>query len=205
MEYATYAVLTKGLSGNWIVPKAPKSSDGQTIFLFIGSQQGTWQNHEGYNIIQPVLQWGPSADGGGNYWAVASWYVNPITGEYYASPILRVNAGDTLLGNMTSSNCSSKGCDWVIVSKDVTTRKSTTLNLKDSLGLDPPQNHVYATLEVYNVLSCSDYPASGQTGFFNLLLNSGHTTPSWKPKVLQNDGCGEKVKVINSTSVNLHY
>ena len=27
------------------------------------------------DIIQPVLQWGPSCAGGGNYWSIASWYV----------------------------------------------------------------------------------------------------------------------------------
>ena len=205
VEYATSSVLTKELSGNWIVPKAPTSDDGQTIFLWIGSQQGTWQNHYGFNVIQPVLQWGESADGGGNFWAVASWYVNPDTGEAFASPLLRVNVGDKILGNMTSSNCSSKGCDWVIVSLDQTTGKSTTLNLKHLLGLDPPQHHVYVTLEVYSVDSCSDYPASSPTGFFNLRVNLGHTIPSWKPKILQNDGCGEKVSVINSTSVSLYY
>ena len=26
-------------------------------------------------VLQPVLQWGVSAAGGGNYWAIASWYL----------------------------------------------------------------------------------------------------------------------------------
>ncbi len=50
----------------WKVPPAPKTNHNQVIFLFSGIQNST-------NIYQPVLQWGPSAAGGGPYWAVANW------------------------------------------------------------------------------------------------------------------------------------
>ena len=43
---------------------------GQTIFLFNGIEPGDFSH-----ILQPVLQWGPSAAGGGASWSVASWYV----------------------------------------------------------------------------------------------------------------------------------
>lgn len=49
----------------WVVPPPPATQSGQTIFLFNGIQNSTM-------IYQPVLQWGPSAAGGGNNWAVAS-------------------------------------------------------------------------------------------------------------------------------------
>ena len=45
----------------------------RTIFLFNGIQNST-------SIYQPVLQWGPSAAGGGNFWTVASWYVDGAGG-----------------------------------------------------------------------------------------------------------------------------
>ncbi|MDQ1536442.1 MAG: hypothetical protein QOE58_835, partial [Actinomycetota bacterium] len=47
---------------SWRVPAAPSTSIGQTIFLFNGIQNSTM-------IYQPVLQWGPSAAGGGANWA----------------------------------------------------------------------------------------------------------------------------------------
>jgi len=52
---------------NWVVPSAPTNKGSQTFFLFNGMQDGTTSTSY---IIQPVLQWGPSAAGGGKYWAV---------------------------------------------------------------------------------------------------------------------------------------
>ena len=58
----------------WTVPPEPRTANGQTIFLFNGIQNSTM-------IYQPVLQWGPSAAGGGSYWAVASWYADGQSGQ----------------------------------------------------------------------------------------------------------------------------
>jgi hypothetical protein len=59
---------------DWVVPPAPSTSSGQTIFLFNGIQN-TGTN---YGILQPVLQWGSSAAGGGTYWSVASGMSAPM-------------------------------------------------------------------------------------------------------------------------------
>ena len=67
------------LTTEWTVPPAPATQNGQTIFLFPGIQNSTM-------IYQPVLQWGPSAAGGGNYWAVASWYVDGQGGHSFCTP-----------------------------------------------------------------------------------------------------------------------
>jgi hypothetical protein len=58
------------------------------------------------SIIQPVLQWGSSAAGGGPYWAIASWFVGGAHTVY--SELKIVNAGDTILGNMTLDASSQK-------------------------------------------------------------------------------------------------
>lgn len=47
---------------SWVVPPPPATSNGQTIFLFNGMQDAT-NSH----ILQPVLQWGTSGAGGGDY------------------------------------------------------------------------------------------------------------------------------------------
>jgi hypothetical protein len=53
-------------------------------------------------IYQPVLQWGPgSAAGGGNYWAVVSWYADGQGGQAFYSNLVTVNPGDTLVGVVT--------------------------------------------------------------------------------------------------------
>ena len=95
----------------WTVPPAPATSSGQVIFLFSGVQNSTM-------IYQPVLQWGSSAAGGGNNWAVASWYVDGQGGPGFHSPLVPVNTGDVLVGIMTltgqsganfSYNCQFQG------------------------------------------------------------------------------------------------
>ena len=69
----------------WQVPPAPATQESQTIFLFNGIQN----NGTNYGILQPVLQWGSSAAGGGPYWSIASWYVTsggrPSTPTWCAS------------------------------------------------------------------------------------------------------------------------
>ena len=77
----------------WTVPPPPATQSGQTVFLFNGIQNSSM-------IYQPVLQWGPSAAGGGNYWAVASWYADGQTGHSFYSSLVRVNPGDVLVGVM---------------------------------------------------------------------------------------------------------
>lgn len=54
-------------SGEWYVPSNPSVNGGETIFLFNGIAP-TAQDW----ILQPVLQYGVSAAGGGNYWAIAT-------------------------------------------------------------------------------------------------------------------------------------
>lgn len=78
----------------WTVPPAPSSHDGQTIFLFNGLENDSM-------ILQPVLQWGPSAAGGGNNWAVASWFADGQSGQAFHSSLSGVTAGEQLVGVMT--------------------------------------------------------------------------------------------------------
>lgn len=193
VEAAYDNVLVEQISGKWTVPEAPSHNDDQTIFIFDGTE-----NSPQTDIIQPVIQWGSSAAGGGAYWALASWYV--YSSGYFVSKLININVGDVILGTQTTSHCNKSGsCDWTITGTDETLKTSTTLKVT---GLDP-QEHAVLTLEVYGVLSCSDYPASGSTTFKSLKVNRG--TPSWTGYVFINDGCGEKVTVVNDHTVTLYY
>ena len=82
--WITYASWTNNtgspislFSTNWVVPPDPSTQSGQTIFLFNGIQNSS-------NIYQPVLQWGGLLLGG-NYWTVASWYVDGQGGPAFYS------------------------------------------------------------------------------------------------------------------------
>jgi hypothetical protein len=82
-------------STTWVVPPEPAASDSQLIYLFNGLQDSPVTH-----ILQPVLQWGVSSDGGGAFWAVASWFVDS-SGNAFKTSLVKVNVGDTLTGVMT--------------------------------------------------------------------------------------------------------
>jgi hypothetical protein len=138
----------------WTVPPQPPSQDGQLLYLFNGIEpaDGSW-------ILQPVLQWGQSPAGGGNSWAVASWFVEagPNGHAFHTTPV-QVNTGDTLVGVMTLAGASANGVFNYESSFDGI--PGTTLPAKS------PQQLVWCvqTLEAYGIQQCSDYPA-GMTAF----------------------------------------
>ncbi len=80
-------------STTWTVPSAPTRQNNQTLFLFNAMQNGT--TAASY-IIQPVLQWGSSAAGGGKYWAIANWFVSGS--QAYYSALQTVSTGTVLQG-----------------------------------------------------------------------------------------------------------
>ena len=83
------AARTSGSAVVGVVPAAPATNDGQTLFL----SQGVYGQSDGW-VVQSALQWGPSAQAsdvqrlvgpaapkdnplttylGGAYWQIASW------------------------------------------------------------------------------------------------------------------------------------
>jgi len=51
-----------GYNGTWVTPGAPKDQQLQTLFTFTGLQNAFLTGPtDSISIIQPVLQWGPSA------------------------------------------------------------------------------------------------------------------------------------------------
>jgi hypothetical protein len=67
-------------------------------------------------IYQPVLQWGSSAAGGGNYWSIASWYVDGQGGPAFHSSLIQIAPGQVLKGVMSQTGQSgglfSYYCDF---------------------------------------------------------------------------------------------
>ena len=149
---------------DWRVPAAPATANGQTIFLFNGIQNSTM-------IYQPVLQWGPSAAGGGAYWSIASWYADGQTGQsFYTTPV-RVNVGDLLTGVMTQTGTSgglhSYSCEFVGIA-------NTTLAITNVQEL----TWCIQTLEAYGVTAATDYPDTFSTPMTKIDLRTGTTHPA---------------------------
>ena len=191
----------------WTVPPAPTSVVGQTVFFFPGMED----SNDVVSIIQPVLQFGPSAAGGGNYWAIASWNCCPSgTADY--STVVNVNAGDTIQGTVKSTcSAGTESCaTWDITTADETSGKSTTLTNSPSEG----QTFNWAfggVLEAYNIAQCSDYPPNASITFQNIALYNDSFTlisnPAWSmtywatSETPQCDYSGQ----VSATKVTLYY
>ncbi|KAF8907840.1 hypothetical protein CPB84DRAFT_239319 [Gymnopilus junonius] len=87
---------------NWVVPAIPTSWDGQLLYWFNGLEPAV-ENA----ILQPVLQYGFSPAGGGEFYALASWWL--IGNDVYHTDISLVSPGTYLQGQMTLTGTSTSG------------------------------------------------------------------------------------------------
>lgn len=179
-------------STTWTVPNVPSDKGSQTIFLFNGIQDGTTSTSY---IIQPVLQWGPSAAGGGKYWAVTNWYVTS-TDAYYGA-LSTVSAGASLTGVITQTAVS--GSNYSYSSVFTGYPSSTSLSVSNV-----PQGYWLAeTLESYGVSSLNTmYPSNTYDAFTGIDILEGSTHPSltWTAEQATSGAAQKAVIVSNSTS-----
>ncbi|KAF7307861.1 hypothetical protein MKEN_01146400 [Mycena kentingensis (nom. inval.)] len=180
----------------WKVPPVPATNHGQTIFLF-----NSIEPNSGNAIIQPVLQYGPSAAGGGSFWAVASWYL--VGSQTFFTTPVRVNAGQTLNGIITL--VSQQSSSSFTYNTAFTNVGGTSLTIAGSA----PLTWATETLEAYGVTAISDYP-SGSTLFsgINLKLASGATpSVSWSVVNDASEGLTTTVGTNGATNaaITIHY
>jgi hypothetical protein len=173
------------------VPPAPATSSGKTIFLFNGIQN-TGTN---FGILQPVLQWGSSAAGGGTYWAVASWYV-ASGGQAFHTNLVRVNVGAKLQGIMTQTGSAGALYDYSSTFKGIA---NTTLPVTKIA----PLHWANETLECYGLTKCSDLPAAKDTamGAIEIRIGTAHPTLKWTP-VNAVTTCGQHTVVASNANPN---
>jgi hypothetical protein len=173
----------------WQVPPAPASQGGQTIFLFNGIQN----NGQNFGILQPVLQWGPSAAGGGQFWAIASWYVTS-GGQAFHTPLIRVNPGDTLVGLMRLTGQAGGLFSYTSEFEGVAGTSLPVLNIAELVWCNE-------TLEAYTINQCSDYPATSSTGMRSIRIETGGTLPTlnWTPVNAVTD-CGQHTNVVSNNN-----
>jgi hypothetical protein len=187
-------------NGSWVVPADPSKDIDQTLFLFTGLQNSystamTGGRVDVVNIIQPVLQFGPSAAGGGKYWALASWYVDSNDNAFW-SKLSNTTSGNSILGTMLDTGDSKTG-NWIINSVDSTAGTNTTLNIKTNTT----EPFAFVTLEVYTVTNCDEYP-HGSVSFADLAFTPTFE-PKWAPATQK--GCNESVTVNDDKSVTINF
>lgn len=181
VEYAS--ITTTGaygqIYGEWDVPPAPTSNDGQTVYLFNGLED----INDVVTIIQPVLGWNSDY---GSAWGIAAWNCC-VNGSVNEAAPAKVNPGDHLEGYVFM-NCAAgtKVCSsWDIVIVDV--QNGSFSELLDTSNYGQQFNWGFGgVLEVYNIAQCTDYPPAdyaGGIGFTNQsVLNASFValTPNWK-------------------------
>ncbi len=164
------------LLSNWVVPPAPSSNDGQTLYFFPGLED----LNPTKTILQPVLGWNGDFSGA---WGIASWNccVSGITSE---SVPYRVSSGDTIYGMMKATcGAGTLSCgSWNVTTQDLSSGSTTTLSQTSADG----QTFNWAfggAVEVYDVAQCSDYPTNGSISFMGLSLYDYNynqiSNPSW--------------------------
>jgi len=204
ITYASYvedaATVIYEVRTTWTVPPAPTRQDGQLIYLFNGLQDSPVTQ-----ILQPVLQWGNSPDGGGNSWAVASWLVPAsTTAQVFKSPLTTVNPGDTLVGLMKLlDNHSGNFYVWICEFEGIT---NSSLSYTSLTQFVMPVE----VLECYTLTDCRDYPNALMTSMRNIDVRS--KTDSLALSFVNTDAsteCGQHTIVVSNTAgageVDLYY
>ena len=176
-------------STQWTVPSAPATSSGQTIFLFNGIQN----IGANYGILQPVLQWGGSAAGGGAYWSVANWYVTS-GGQAFHTNLVQVNSLTVLHGVMTQTGISGATYNYNSTFQGIA---NTTLPVANIA----PLHWANETLECYGLTTCSDMPATNNTAMSQIDILIGTTRPAltWTG-VNSTTSCGQHTVIVSNAN-----
>ena len=141
----------ESFSTTWYVPGAPEYT-GQTLMLFDGAMNGTPGNATA--ILQPVLQFGVTAAGGGDYWAITNWYVNGST-AIYGDSLVEVEPGTPITGVMGATL--EAGGKYTYTS-DFVNHPGTDITIPDVAPLNWP----LVAMEVMNYTVAGDYPQGPQ-------------------------------------------
>jgi hypothetical protein len=149
-----------GLLSSWAVPPEPPASGRDpsvTLFWWNGVEPADTSA-----VLQPVLQFGSSAAGGGDFWAYSAWYVSSAHGSHF-SPLIKLQVGDVVTG----LNVVDASGAWNITAS-APKREPTTLSFVPVPGAWATAYHV---LEAYGVTTnCGAYPTTGAVNFTSVTL-----------------------------------
>lgn len=156
----TSKMFTQMDTGGWTVPPAPPTQSTQTIFFFPSFVSYNGATADG--IVQPVLQWGPSAAGGGKFWAMANWILS--SGATFFSTLHSVSVGNGISGKMELVGNTASSQTWKVSYSSPGFTSSLTKSTTNGLAFTTAQAGV---LEAYNISQCSHFPGgpAGQTYF----------------------------------------
>jgi hypothetical protein len=177
----------------WKVPPAPATPGGALLYFWPGIEPT-----DNGAVLQPVLQFGSSPAGGGEYWALANWYVGPL--GVHTSDLIKAAPGDIVEGDVRFVGTNNT---WTLTGTNTRTRETTVMHFS---GGGPYVWAYAAVLEAYGVGSaCGEYPSTGVCSFsvVGLEVNGQRiAAPAWKSLTKDNE-CGEHAVVKNATAVDI--
>jgi hypothetical protein len=157
--------------GNMNVPTAPTNTTS-TLYYWQGltSDEANPPSY-GCGIVQPVLQWGGSPAGGGNYWSMASWWWSTTYGAptnpngYYSTLVTGLTSGSELDLTMLVQDYDGL-IMWYVDIFDERTSEDTYLVVPYVCAYD---DYIVAfENQNGNLTSCTQVPE--QTNFYNVGL-----------------------------------
>ena len=176
------------LSAVWTVPAKP-AKNGALIYFFPSVEPA-----DGSAIVQPVLQYGVSPAGGGNYWALANWFVS--SGDSYHGPLEITAPGHKIKGTMKRASGSDDR--WEISFVDPLVSGPAKVSL--ATGFKSLRAVQGGVLEVYHISSCRQLPKASSVTFSSISVasTSGRVTPSFS-KNKRVTSCSSSVTATRTT------
>ncbi|MGH3411165.1 MAG: hypothetical protein ACRDRJ_52995 [Streptosporangiaceae bacterium] len=172
--YGSAPAWVTSFDQEYAVPSNPAKT-GALIFLWGGIENAT-----GNTLLQDVLTWGANGNivTQPNVWYVNNWYLWPGNNSVI-SPAMHVNPTDTIVADLTASNCSSAGsCTWVLKSTDTVSGRSTSYTVGSGVAFDLL---IGSDMEVPSGEGCVETPTNGHAAFRDLTVkgNTGTITPDF--------------------------
>lgn len=194
--YVAYTYFTNNSDSNpivsfttsWTVPPVPKTNHDQLLYLFSALTPASNDA-----ILQPVLQYGTSGAGGGNYWATASWYL--VGSSTYHSTLVPVQPGQVVGGNLAMKAGVIPSTVGAASSFTYTSNFTHSPYASISATTTEMLNWAWAAFEIYSATSTSDLP-TGKTSFTNITMSNfnGQSTPlNWLTRSDPTDGLSAQV------------
>ncbi|EAR96220.2 hypothetical protein TTHERM_00129970 (macronuclear) [Tetrahymena thermophila SB210] len=176
--------------GNYKVPNDPQLKSNQILYYFIGSQNNDGSG-PGISIIQPVLTFRY------NKWFFQSWNCCPQGMAINSSPVGNVKAGDTLYGSVEIVD------DKVTIVSQNSEGQSSTLSVSRE---DRNFNWIDATLEVYKIISCKNFPTEYlEYSNMNVTLSNGQSVqPQWEDQY-GNSMCNGRTSIIDNQTIRIQH
>jgi hypothetical protein len=162
------------------------------------------QTAAGLATLQPAVQWGKAAPGGGQYWSFASWYTDQY-GNYVYSPwqsgYYAINEKDNVIGNMTQLNNGT----WFIGTTDTTTKVSSSILVSANV----PITTATVGISCFQYSACWELPSGPSVTFDNIKMSTGKPTnrkpftANWKG--IMQGVCGEDYTIHAPNKVTLSW